>query len=138
MTSEKLFLDSDVLLDLFFDRKPFSQFSQKLFDFDLQKSLTLCTSSLVTANLHYIISRHRDKQYAKECLTILLRYVKILPIEADAIEFGLTYQFEDFEDGIQFHAAKKYHCTKFLTRNLKHYKSSTIPVFTAEQYFKAN
>ncbi len=137
MTSEKLFLDSDVMLDLFLDRRPYSQYSQKLFDLDWTDKVKLFTSALVTANLHYLISKARDKHYAKQCIEILLRYVTVLPVEVDAIHFGLTYQFEDFEDGIQFFAAQKNSCTKFLTRNLKHYKSSTIPVFTAEQYFKA-
>ncbi|MEJ7779941.1 MAG: PIN domain-containing protein [Daejeonella sp.] len=98
MDSEKLFIDSDILLDLFFDRKPYSQHAIKLFDIDLSEYLSLHTSALVMANLHYIISKQRDKNYANECLAVLLKYIRILPLEFDAIEYGLTNKFEDFED----------------------------------------
>lgn len=68
MGSEKVFVDSDILLDLFFDRRPHSQFAIKLFDIDLQENFSLYTSALITANLYYIISKQRDKNYANECL----------------------------------------------------------------------
>ena len=136
MASEKLFVDSDILLDLFFDRRPYSQFAAKLFDIDLRENFSLFTSALVTANLYYIISKQQDKNSANECLSILLKYIHVLPLEPDDIEYGLTNVFDDFEDAIQYHIAKKNHCTKILSRNLKDYKHSTIPVITAEHFFK--
>lgn len=136
MDSEKIFIDSDILLDLFFDRKPYSQYAIKLFDIDLRKNITLYTSTLITANLYYIISKQRDKNYASECLSILLKFIQVLPMEVDAIKYGLTNQFDDFEDAIQIHIAKKNHCVKILSRNLKDYKHSSIPVITAEHFFK--
>jgi len=137
MTSKKLFIDSDILLDLFFDRRPYSQFAQKLFDIDLKSSFTLYTSSLVAANLHYIISKQRGKDYAKDCLSVLLKYITILPLNGDAVLFGLTDVFNDFEDSLQYFTATENKCSVIITRNLKDYKNSTIPVLTAEHYFKA-
>lgn len=101
----------------------------------MSEYLSLHTSALVMANLHYIISKQRDKNYANECLAVLLKYIRILPLEFDAIEYGLTNKFEDFEDAIQYHVAKKNHCVKILSRNLKDYKHSSIPVMTAEHFF---
>lgn len=136
MISEKLFIDSDILLDLFFDRKPFSQFSEKLFDIDLKGKFTLYTSSLIAANLHYIISRQHDKNFAKNCLKIILKHIVILPLDSEAIKHGLDSPFDDFEDGLQYFIAKQHKCTAILSRNLKDYKKSSIPVLTAESYFK--
>lgn len=136
MDSEKLFIDSDILLDLFFDRRPYSQYATKLFDIDLRENFSLYTSTLVTANLYYIIAKQRDKNYANECLSILLKYIQVLPLEVDAVEYGLTNIFDDFEDAIQYHIAKKNHCAKILSRNLQDYKHSSIPVITAEHFFK--
>jgi len=136
MASEKLFIDSDILLDLFFDRRPYSIFAAKLFDINLRENFSLHTSALVTANLYYIISRQKDKNSANKCLSILLKYIHVLPLELDDIEYGLTNEFDDFEDAIQYHIAYKNHCTKILTRNLKDYKHAKIPVLTAEHFFK--
>jgi predicted nucleic acid-binding protein len=136
MGSEKVFVDSDILLDLFFDRKPYSQFAIKLFDINLQKNFSLYTSTLITANLYYIISKQRNKSFANECLSILLRHIQVLPMEVDAVKYGLSNIFDDFEDAIQYHIAKKNHCTKILSRNINDYKQSSIPVTTAESFFK--
>jgi predicted nucleic acid-binding protein len=136
MDSDKVFIDSDILLDLFFDRMPHSQYAVKLFDVDLKQKFDLYTSALVTANLYYIISKQRNKKYANECLAKLLRHVHILPLEVDALEYGLTGISEDFEDAIQFHIAKKKQCTKLLSRNIRDYKHSSIPVLTAQHFLK--
>lgn len=135
MDSEKIFIDSDILLDVFFNRKPYSQYAIELFDIELKENFSLYTSALVMANLYYIITKQRDKNYANECLAILLKYIQILPMEVDAVEYGLTNKFADFEDAIQYHIAKKSRCTKILSRNLKDYKHSSIPVMTAEHFF---
>ncbi|HUH32593.1 MAG TPA: PIN domain-containing protein [Daejeonella sp.] len=135
MGFEKVFVDSDILLDLFFDRKPHSTFAIKLFDIDSQKNFTLYTSTLITANLYYVISKQRNKDYANECISILLRHMQVLPMEVDSVEYGLSNVFGDFEDAIQYHIAKKNHCTKILSRNIKDYKQSSIPVMTAENLF---
>ena len=66
----------------------------------------------------------------------IIEICQVLPMEVDAVEYGLTDIFEDFEDAIQYHIAKKNHCSKVLTRNLKDYKQSSIPVITAEHFFK--
>ena len=137
MISEKLFIDSDVLLDLFFDRRPYSQFTEKLFDIDLRNKFSLYTSSLVAANLHYIISKQRNKKYASDCLETVLKFITILPLEGEAIQFGLRGEFDDFEDGIQYFTAKKNGCTAILSRNIKDYKHSSITVLSPEGYFKS-
>jgi len=136
MISEKLFIDSDILLDLFYDRKPHSQYAIKLFDVELSEKLNLCTSTLVTANLHYIITKQRNKKYANECITSLLKYMQVLAFEPDAIDYSLASKFDDFEDAIQYYIAKKNNCSKILSRNIKDYKLSLIPVVTAEYFFK--
>jgi hypothetical protein len=44
--------------------------------------------------------------------------------------------FKDFEGGIQHHTAIENELAIIITRNLKDFKSSKIPVMTAGQYLK--
>ena len=44
--------------------------------------------------------------------------------------------FEDFEDGLQYFTAIENGQDCIITRNLKDYKKSRIPVMNAEQYLK--
>jgi hypothetical protein len=44
--------------------------------------------------------------------------------------------FKDFEDGLQYFSAIENDQDIIITRNLKDFKNSRIPVMTAEQYLK--
>lgn len=138
MTSETVFIDSDILLDLFLDRVPFSIHTEKLFDTDFRTRFHLCTSALITANLNYVIAKQRDKDYAAKCIGVLLKYIRVLDLTAAAIEAALQDQFRDFEDSVQHQIAKNNNCSVILTRNLKDYKNSQVPVMTLESYLKKN
>ncbi len=64
--------------------------------------------------------------------TILL--LKILPVDNDAIMFAMNSDFSDFEDALQYFAALTNNCSHIISRNLRHYKRSDLPVLTAEDF----
>ncbi len=49
---------------------------------------------------------------------------------------ALKSGIDDFEDAVQYYAAKSAHVDFIITRNIKDYKESTIPVLTAEQFLR--
>ena len=62
--------------------------------------------------------------------------MQILPVDADGVRFAIDSKFKDFEDALQYYTALKHRCNYIITRNIKDYKSSGIPVLTAEQFLK--
>jgi predicted nucleic acid-binding protein len=62
--------------------------------------------------------------------------IDILPFEGDVIKLALVSGFVDLEDSIQYHIAQKYNCDAIITRNIKDYKKSKLPVLTAEQFLR--
>jgi predicted nucleic acid-binding protein len=131
-----LFIDSDILLDLFLERSPYSSYTQKLLTLAGENHIKLFTSSVIINNLFYFIKRDRNKEIAKQSLNLLIEICKILPVDEDVIKFALDSEFNDFEDALQYFTAIKFNCDQILTRNLKDYKKSTIPVLTAEQFLR--
>ncbi|PWK77877.1 putative nucleic acid-binding protein [Mucilaginibacter oryzae] len=134
MTYKRLFLDSDVLLDMFLKREPFFFHTQVLLIECIKGNIELRTSSLVIANTIYVLRKQVGIVKAKENLKNLFNSAKVLSFEFDAIESALSSDFTDFEDAIQFYIAQKHHCDAIITRNIKDYTNSTIPVLTAEQF----
>jgi len=43
-------------------------------------------------------------------------------------------KFKDFEDGIQYYSALESQCQLIVTRNLKDFKNSKIPVLSPKEY----
>ena len=135
---EKLFVDTDVVLDLLSARQPHYKFAAELFSLADIESVRLYVSSLTFANVHYVLSKQLS---ASESRSLLLRFktlVTVLPVNDKIIELALSSSFADFEDAIQFYAAIENNISILLTRNLKDFKKATIPVMTPQQYLKSS
>jgi len=131
----KIFVDSDVLLDLFLLREPHLAYTQELLSLR-NPSIQLFTSSVIINNLYYFIVKERGKSIAKTSLSTLLNLLKALPVTQNTIELALESEFNDFEDALQYFTAIENGCQRIVTRNLKHYKKSYIPALTAEDFLK--
>jgi len=136
MVYSHLFVDSDVILDLLFNREPFSEYTQILLAESNIRNIKLSTSTLAIANIHYIHSKQTNSAVTRDTLKTIVKIIHILPFESDIIDLALNSAFTDFEDAIQYHIAERYRCDGIITRNIKDYKKSTIQVLTPEQFLK--
>ncbi|NOR76720.1 MAG: PIN domain nuclease, partial [Draconibacterium sp.] len=70
-----------------------------------------------------------------------LRKFKIISETSDLtgkiIDKGLSSKFSDFEDALQYHCALITNCNLLITRNVKDFKKSAIPVMTPDEYLKS-
>ena len=136
MAYKNLFVDSDIILDLLFERELFYEFAEVLITECSKRQIGFNTSTLIIANVHYLMSKKFGKDPAKKRLSVLLNRVNVLSFNQDAIDFAIKGNFADFEDAIQHFIATENNCDIIITRNLKDYKNSTIPVLTAEQFLR--
>ena len=134
---KKLFIDTNIVIDLLSRREPFYDESADLFSLADQKIIELSISSLTIANTHYTLLRQLDSNRAKEILRKLRLIVDILPLDDKIIGITLNdNSFSDFEDGLQHFTAIENNQDFIITRNLKDFKASKLPVMTAKQFLK--
>ena len=136
MAFKRLFIDSDVLLDLLLNRSPFKLHTEILLLESERNNIILNTSALIVANIHYFLARQIGSKASKKKIADLVKAIKVLPLESDIVDMALVSDFPDFEDAMQFFIAERYYCDAIITRNTKDYKLSTIPVLTPEQFLK--
>ena len=132
----RVFVDSDIILDVLAQRDEFYTPAAKLFSLFDKGDVAGFTSPIVFANLHYILRKAKSKEYALQNLVKLKSVISILPVDSKIIDLALSSKFSDFEDAIQYHTAKSSEINFIITRNKKHYKQSKISVCTAEEYLK--
>ncbi len=132
-----VFADTDIILDLLSFREPFYTHAALLFTAADKNEINISVSSLSLANLHYILSKQYSASEARKALIKFKTIVAVLPVTDKSIELALSSNFKDFEDAIQYFTAIESGVKIILTRNLKDYKYSEIPVMTAEQYLKS-
>lgn len=130
----KVFLDTDVLLDVVFDRKPFSEHASRLLGL-CEKNLILGhTSSLILANCYYIVSAKIDKATAIRVVSKYREFLIILNFTNKEIGESIQSGFSDLEDGIQHFIAVNHSLNTLITRNIEDYKKASINVMKPEQY----
>jgi predicted nucleic acid-binding protein len=132
---KKIFLDTNIVVDLLSKREPYYQEAAELFSLaDKQKS-DLFISALSFANLIYILLRQRSQEDTRSILRKLKLFVSVLNLDDKIISLALSDdEFEDFEDGLQYYSAVENEIDIIISRNLKDFKNSKLLVMTAGQF----
>jgi len=132
-----LFIDTDVIIDFLIDRKPHSREAAVIFTLIDQKKLKGYVSSLSFSNLSYVLKKFISHGKIISKLASLSEMVGILKVDEQMIRSALSSPFSDFEDGIQYFCAlESKKIDVIITRNIKDFKNSKIPVMTPGDYLK--
>ncbi|MBO4727646.1 MAG: PIN domain-containing protein [Spirochaetaceae bacterium] len=134
----KVFVDTDVILDLLAERIPFFHFSAVLFTFAEMKKLELYTSPLILANTFYILRKQLGNSEAKNALRKLRILLHVVESSESIIDKALNSDFTDFEDAIQYYTALEHGIKIILTRNVRDYKNASVIVQTPEAFLVTN
>ncbi len=135
---DKVLIDTDVLMDFFFDRKPFSKYATYLINKCANKEIHGFTTPLIISNVYYLLRKTAKHDKIVEKIKQLITIVDILNIDQSVVLEALNSEFKDFEDALQnYSATKKGEIKYIITRNLKDFKKSELSVMTPEIYLKS-
>lgn len=134
---DKVLIDTDVILDFFFDRKPFSDNATQIFSLCESKKIKGYITPVICSNTYYLLRQTAKHQKVIEKLSQLMTIMDVILMDKDIILRALRSGFKDFEDALQNYAAIKSGIIDvILTRNVKDYDKSEIGVLTPESYLK--
>lgn len=131
---KKIFVDTNILVDLIADRRPFSKYAIEIFNKAELNKIKLFTSSHSIATTHYLLKKYVEEKNLREVLFSLFDYVTVIPVDADILKRGLRSRHKDFEDAIQIVCAssvEKIDC--IVTRNIRDFRDSEIPVLSPDE-----
>ena len=133
----KIFLDTNIILDLLASRIPFYTEAAELFSLADKKKLILSISSLCLADTHYILSRQNPEMEVRKILRKFKVLVNVLALDDKITDLALNSEFRDFEDAIQYYTAIENEQELIITRNQSDFKDSKIPIMTAGEFIKS-
>ena len=132
-----LFIDTDVIIDFLIDRKPFSREAAIIFTLIEQRKLKGHISSLTFSNLYYVLRKFESHNKVISKLDSLSKLGIILKVDDQTIRNAITSGFRDFEDSIQYFCAlESRKIDVIITRNIKDYRSSELPVMSPGDFLK--
>ncbi len=134
---KKILIDTNIVIDLLSRRELFNIEAASLFSLADKKDIELSVSSLTIANTSYTLLRQKTANETKAILRKLRLIIKILPLDDKIVGLALNDEtFSDFEDGLQYFTAIENNQDIIITRNLKDFKNSKLPVMTARQFLE--
>ena len=132
---KNVFIDTNILMDIFSNREPFVKMSLKIYILGNQKQIQLYTSPNTITTLHYLLKKYIDEDKIRMALEQVLENIQIIPVDANIIRKSLKSNHKDFEDAIQIISAQSIHSMDcIITRDLKDFKNSEIKVFTPDEF----
>jgi predicted nucleic acid-binding protein len=133
---QKIFLDTNVLLDLLLERWIDSLYAKSLFSASLQKKIIGVFSVISVATLLYMLQKNKILQI-NEKITLLLDVFDVFAIDESMIRLSFETWFSDGEDALQHVSAKKSWCYCIITNDKKWFINASIPVYTPKHYLDA-
>ncbi len=134
---DKVLIDTDVLLDFFFDRKPFAEFSTEILNLCEENKLGGFTTPVIISKVYYLLKKTAKHDIIVEKLKQLFSIIEIINMDKSAVFNALNSEFKDLEDALQnFSAVENGEIKVILTRNIKDFKKSELAILTPETYLK--
>ena len=129
-----IFLDTNIVIDFLADRKPFSLFAAKLFNFSILGKAKIYVSAVSYNNIYYILRQSHSSVETVKLLDELSEMTEIADVTKNIIRKSLKSDFKDFEDAIQYNCALSLAKVDFIvTRDTKDFKKSALSIMTPEE-----
>ena len=123
-------VDSDVLIDIALDREPHVDLSREAVDLLQQQRQQLFIAWHTASNVFYNVRRQATLPVARAFITSLLDFAEVAPTTTDNLRYALELLMPDFEDAMQVAAARACDAQFIITRNVRDFGRSPIPVLS--------
>jgi predicted nucleic acid-binding protein len=134
---DKVFLDTNVVVDLLGEREPYYDAAAKIATLADKGKIEVFVSALTYSTVYYLLSRFENKTQVKEKIRKFKLIAQTSDLIDNIIDKGLSSNFNDFEDALQYYSALKMDCKIIITRNGKDFKESEIPILSPDEYLKS-
>ena len=130
----KVLFDTNIILDVLLDRKPFSEHASYLMSRVERSEINgfLCATTVTT--IHYLLSKYLDKEKAIDSINSIMALFEIASVNRIVIDNALKSKFSDFEDAVLHESARHAGAEYIITRDIKDFKKSKIPAYTAIEF----
>lgn len=134
----RILVDTDVILDFFFDREPFSDNAAKILSLCEAKQIVGHVTPVIISNVYYLLRQTAKHEKVIEKLKLLIAITEVLIMDRNVVLQALNTDFKDFEDALQNYSAElSKQIDLIITRNIKDYKLSALAVMTPKNYLNS-
>lgn len=131
----KALVDTCVIVDVLQDREPFSSDARKIFLAIANKRLDGLLTAKASTDIYYLTHKytHSDKE-SKRILNTLFGLFELLDTTGLDCRKAISSEISDFEDAVMVESAIRAEVDCIVTRNLKDFEKSPVPVYAPADF----
>lgn len=134
----KILIDTDVILDFFFNREPFAENATSIISLCERKEIEGFITPVICSNLYYLLRQNSTHSFVIRQLKQLLSIINVISMDKTVVLAALDSDFKDFEDALQSYAALQNDSIQLIvSRNTKDYSKSEVPAISPDHFLKA-
>ena len=130
----KLFLDTNIILDVLTDRAPFAEDSAAVLSVIERGEAEGFIAAHAATTVFYLLHKELGLKRAKKALMDLLRLANVVPVDHDRLLQALAMNWDDFEDAVQAASAAKIEADYLITRNQGDFTHADVPTRSPAEY----
>lgn len=133
----KILIDTCIVIDFLQKRKPFDKEAVKIMKLAATEQFIGCITAKAATDIYYLNKRafHNEKE-SRIKLNQLLSIVGMVDTSAEDVFHAISSQVSDFEDAVMIETAIRLKMDCIVTRNLKDYEKSTVPVYEPVKFLQ--
>ncbi|MEM9090394.1 MAG: PIN domain-containing protein [Cyanobacteria bacterium P01_F01_bin.53] len=126
----KILIDTNIVLDLLLEREPFVEDALSLFAQIERGKLEGYIAATTVTNIFYIIRKSEGREVAMAAINRIMAGLQFCEVNRQTVEAALNLGLTDFEDSIQLACATLNQLDGLVTRDLKDFIGSNLPVYS--------
>ncbi len=126
----KVYVDTNVLLDVLARREPFYRDSAAVWTLAEQGKILGLISAISFTNIFYIVRKLRGRRIALRAMAQLRDTFTPVACDGQILDQAIDADFEDFEDAVQYFSAARADVSCIVSRNPDHFPRSDPAVLS--------
>lgn len=133
----RVFIDANVIISVLNKEYPLFPYSARVLSLTQNKRFSLYTSPVCLAIAFYFAEKKYGSAVAKQKISLLLKNIGIAEVGIDeSVQSANDKRIEDFEDGLQYYAAKKQKCKAIITEDIEDFYFSEIEIIGSKAFLE--
>ena len=133
----EIFLDANVLVSVLNKEYPLYTYSSRILSLASHPDFEIYTSPLCLAIAFYFAEKKHKSYLAKQKIDLLCQHIKIAGNSSKSVLDTLSNKsIHDFEDGLEYYAAKSVNCKCIITEDIEDFYFSEIEILNCKEFFK--
>jgi predicted nucleic acid-binding protein len=126
----KVFVDTNVLLDVLARREPFYSDAARIWSLAERGRIEALVLVISFNNVYYVVRKASNRKSADRSLHLMRGVFTPVPLSVQILNQAIDAKSDDFEDAIQFHSAIHAEADCLITRDADHFPTTDLPILS--------